>query len=189
MTTLLALLQFIAFDFAWFVAVWGGANGWPWVGSLPAAAIAVLHLLLNRKVVWKEAKLIVSILLFGVVLETALMGAGLIRYAGMAQGQVLPPIWIWALWLGFATIPTGSLSWLQGRGMLQLLLGAVFGPVAYWTGAKMGAAVLGEPTATSLLGIALAWALAFPALMLLADTISPRRAAPRLGAASSGRDI
>lgn len=178
MTVLLALFQFIAFDFAWFAAVWGGANGSPWLGSIPAVGIAILHLLLNRQVVWQEVKLIAAILLFGILLETGLMGAGLIRYAGMAQGQVLPPVWIWALWLGFATIPTGSLTWLQGRGVVQMLFGAVFGPLAYWTGVKMGAATLGAPAASSLFGIALAWFLAFPALMLLADTISPR---PRTG--------
>jgi hypothetical protein len=179
MTALLALFQFIAFDFAWFAAVWGGANGWQWLGSLPAVAIAGLHLLLNRHVAWQEAKLIAAILLFGILLETGLMGAGLIRYAGMAPGQILPPVWIWALWLGFATIPTGSLTWLQGRGFVQMVFGAVFGPLAYWTGAKMGAATLGESAAASLFGIGLAWFLAFPALMLLADTISPRRPALR----------
>jgi hypothetical protein len=181
MTALLALFQFIAFDFAWFAAVWGGANGWQWLGSLPAVAIAGLHLLLNRHVAWQEAKLIAAILLFGILLETGLMGAGLIRYAGMAPGQILPPVWIWALWLGFATIPTGSLTWLQGRGFVQMVFGAVFGPLAYWTGAKMGAATLGESAAASLFGIGLAWFLAFPALMLLADTISPR---PRPGRTS-----
>lgn len=185
MTAFLALFQFIAFDFAWFAAVWGGTHDWPWVGSLPAVAIAVFHLLLNRHAFWKEAKLIIAILLFGVLLETGLMGAGLIRYAGMAPGQVLPPVWIWALWLGFATLPTGSLTWLQGRGVLQMALGAVFGPLAYWTGAKMGAATLGEPAATSLLGIGLAWFLAFPTLMLLADTISPKASSKR---ASSSDD-
>lgn len=178
MTPLLALFQFIAFDFVWLAAVWGGANGWPWVGSLPAAALAAFHLFVNRHALRQEAKLILAILLFGVLLETGLMGAGLIRYVGMEHGQILPPAWIWALWLGFATLPTGSLTWLQGRGLLQMVFGAVFGPLAYWTGAKMGAATLGDPSASSLFGISLAWALAFPALMLLADTLSPRHPAP-----------
>jgi hypothetical protein len=80
---------------------------------------------------------------------------------------------VWALWLGFSSLPNGSLTWLQGRTGLQMLLGLIFGPLAYWTGAKMGAAAM--PTVGALLIIGLAWALAFRAIMLLAETISPRR--------------
>ncbi len=179
MQLLFSLTQFLAFDAAWLAAVAGGADGWPLMGSLPAVAVLGLHLFLNRPVLWAEIRLVLAITAFGILLETGLMGAGLIRYVGMAEGQVLPPVWIWALWLGFATIPNGSLTWLQGRGLLQVLFGALFGPLAYWTGAKMGAAVLPHPIA-SLTGIGLAWALAFPTIMLLADILSPRPGAGRV---------
>lgn len=178
MQALIALTQFLAFDVAWFAAVAGGADGWPWIGTLPAIAVLALHFFLNRVELWPEVKLVLAVTLFGVVLETAMMGAGLIRYAGMAEGQIMPPVWIWALWLGFATIPNGSLTWLQGRPMPQAALGAVFGPLAYWTGTKMGAAILPD-TLTSLIGIGFVWALAFPAIMMLAATLSPRLAAGR----------
>lgn len=118
-----------------------------------------------------------AILLFGLLLETGLMAAGVIRYAGTEAGQIVPPVWIWALWLGFATLPTGSLGWLSGRWKSQALLGAAFGPLAYWTGTKMGAAELPDPSTPALLAIALAWALAFPAIMMLAQTIAPRHPA------------
>jgi hypothetical protein len=116
-----------------------------------------------------------AIVLFGIVLEAGLMAAGVIRYAGAGPGQILPPVWIWALWLGFATLPNGSLGWLTGRWLTQALLGVVFGPLAYWTGAKMGAAELPDPSGSALVAIAVAWALAFPAIMMLAQSISPRR--------------
>ena len=88
---------------------------------------------------------------------------------------VLPPVWVWALWLGFASLPNGSFTWLQGRPGLQMLLGLLFGPLAYWTGAKMGAA--GMPEASALVVIGLAWALAFRAIMLMAEVMSARRSA------------
>lgn len=183
MHLLLALAQFLAFDAAWFAAVAGGAAGWAWLGSLPALGVLAFHLFVNRRDWWPETRLAFAIILFGILLEIGMMGAGLIRYAGMAEGQVLPPVWICALWIGFATIPNGSLTWLQGRGLLQMVFGALFGPLAYWTGAKMGAAVLPDPW-TSLLGIGLVWMLAFPAIMLLAATLSPR-----LAAGKAGRDL
>jgi hypothetical protein len=174
MTALLSLLQFLAFDAAWFAAVAGGAGGWPWLGSLAAVAVVGVHLWLNRRAFWPEVRLILVILLFGVLLETGLMGAGVIHYTGVEAGHILPPVWIWALWLGFATLPTGSLGWLANRWKTQALLGALFGPLAYWTGAKMGAAQLPDPSGPALLAIAVAWALAFPAIMMMAQAISPR---------------
>lgn len=167
-----ALFQFLAFDVAWASAVGGGAGGWPWLGTIPALALLALHLFLSRAVLWAEVRLVLAIALFGILLETGFMGAGLITFAGTPVLGVLPPIWVWALWLGFASLPNGSLTWLRGRGGLQMLLGLVFGPLAYWTGAKMGAADM--PGAGALFLIALAWALAFPTIMMLADAISPR---------------
>ena len=178
MTVLFSILQFLAFDTAWFLSVWGGAKGWPWLGLAPALGVLGLHLALHRATLWAEVKLAFAILLFGVLLEAGMMAAGLIRYAGTDPAQILPPVWIVALWIGFASIPNGSLTWLRGRSGLQVLLGLVFGPLAYWTGAKMGAASLAEPTALALTGIGIAWALAFPTLMRLAEAISPGRVSP-----------
>lgn len=175
MQAFLALFQFLGFDVAWASAVAGGAGGWPWLGSLPAMALLALHLFVSRRVLWAEVRLVLAITSFGILLETGFSGAGLVSFAGTPVLGVLPPFWVWALWLGFACLPNGSLTWLQGRAGLQMLLGLVFGPLAYWTGAKMGAAAM--PSGGALFVIGLAWALAFPAIMLLADTISPRRPA------------
>ena len=169
-----ALFQFFAFDAAWATAVAGGAGGWPFLGAIPALAVLALHLFVSRKVIGAELRLVFAIMVFGILLETGFMGAGLVRFAGTPVLGVLPPLWVWALWLGFASLPNGSLGWLQGRPGLQMLLGLVFGPLAYWTGAKMGAADM--PSAGALVIIGLAWALAFRAIMQLADTISPRQA-------------
>jgi len=179
MQSFMALFQFLGFDVAWASAVAGGAGGWPWLGGLPALGMLALHLFVSRRVLWAEVRLVLAITLFGILLETGFSGAGLVRFTGTPVLGVLPPVWVWALWLGFASLPNGSLTWLQGKTGLQMLLGLVFGPLAYWTGAKMGAAAM--PTGAALFVIGLAWALAFPAIMRLADTISPRRAAAGAG--------
>ncbi|MEI7600144.1 MAG: DUF2878 domain-containing protein [Aestuariivirga sp.] len=174
MQALTSLFQFLAFDVAWASAVAGGAGGWPWLGIIPALAVLALHLFVSRAVIWEELRLVLAIALFGILLETGFMGAGLVTFIGTPVLGVLPPIWVWALWLGFASLPNGSLTWLQGRTGLQMLLGLLFGPLAYWTGAKMGAAEM--PSAGALVIIGLAWSLAFPAIMRLAEAISPRPA-------------
>ena len=174
MQILLALFNFFAFEAAWLAAVKGGAGGWPWLGIIPALAVLALHLFVSRAVIWAELRLVLAIALFGILLETGFTGAGLVTFVGAPVLGVLPPIWVWALWLGFASLPNGSLTWLQGRTGLQMLLGLFFGPLAYWTGAKMGAAAM--PSAGALVIIGLAWSLAFPAIMRLAAAISPRSA-------------
>lgn len=178
MSLLYAITQFLAFDAAWFSAVAGGAAGWPWTGALPALVVVALHLVVSRRTAGPEAKLIVAITIFGVLLETGLMAAGVISYAGTAPGQIVPPVWIWALWVGFATLPNASLGWMRGRWLLQALFGFVFGPLAYWTGSKMGAASFPGSTGAALFVIALVWALAFPTIMLLAERIAPQAATP-----------
>lgn len=179
MRIVLALFNFLAFEAAWFAAVSGGAAGRGGLMSLAVVAVVAIHLALNRVRLWGEIQLILAVTLFGVLIEMGFMGAGLIRYAGTVEGQALPPIWIAALWFGFATLPNASLAWLKGRWRLQAVLGLLAGPLTYWGGAKLGAATLPDGGG-ALFAIGLAWALALPAIFLMAEALSP---APRARAA------
>lgn len=174
MRIILALFNFLAFEAAWFAAVSGGAAGRGGLMSLAVVAVVAIHLAINRARLWPEIGLILAVTLFGVLLETGFMGAGLIRYAGMVEGQVLPPVWIAALWFGFGTLPNASLAWLKGRWGLQVLLGAVAGPLTYWTGMKLGAASIPDGGG-ALFAIGLAWALALPAIFLMAEALAPKK--------------
>ena len=184
MQILLALFNFFAFEAAWLAAVKGGAGGWPWLGSAPVLAVVAAHLALNRPVLRQEMSLILAVTLLGVLLETGFMGAGLIRYAG-ADAAILPPVWIIALWFGFATLPNGCLGWLKGRWFLQAVLGLVSGIVTYWAGVKLGAATL-PSGGSGLFAIGVAWALALPAIFLLTEVLSPGRQ-PKAHSRTDGR--
>ena len=129
MSTLFALINFFAFEAAWFAAVAGGAAGYGWLGSVPALLVVLLHLAMNRPHLIREVKLIIAVTLFGLFLETGFMGAGFLTYAGTVPGQMYPPIWVIALWFGFGTLPNASLAWLKPRPFLQVLLGAIAGPI------------------------------------------------------------
>jgi hypothetical protein len=178
MTIFLALINFLAFEAAWFAAVAGGAAGYSWLGSVPALLVVILHLAMNRQHMLREAKLILAVTLFGTFVEAGFMGAGFLTYAGTGPGQMLPPVWVIALWLGFGTLPNASLAWLKPRPFLQMALGAASGPLTYWGGAEMGAATLPANAGSALFGIGFAWALALPVIFMLADALSePRRQA------------
>lgn len=71
--------------------------------------------------------------------------------------------------------------------VLAGLLGAVAGPLAYQAGARLGGASLGEPAWVSWTAIGLAWLVAMPLLVRLAEAtarLPPARAGtgPREGA-------
>jgi uncharacterized membrane protein YfcA len=70
----------------------------------------------------------------------------------------------------FATTLNIAFRWLRDRLVLASLLGAVFGPLSYFAGARLGAVVINDfPSA--LIALALAWALLLPGLLLLAKRL------------------
>jgi len=166
-----SLLNFTLFQLAWFAAITGGAAGYDGLAALPAVAVCLLHLGLNR-LSWRgEAWLVLGVTLLGLIVETAFINLGALHYAGSEAGAMLPPLWILALWLAFGTLPNGSLHWLKGKALLQIILGAVLGPLSYVAGVRLGAATLGEPEWLSIGVIAIGWGLAMPIMFRLAKRL------------------
>jgi hypothetical protein len=65
------------------------------------------------------------------------------------------------------------LAWLRGRYVLDALLGAAGGPLAYYLGARLGAIAFPDPPGLGLAIVAAAWALAVPLLLRLSWWIVP----------------
>jgi hypothetical protein len=57
----------------------------------------------------------------------------------------LAPVWIIAMWAGFATLLHVALRWLLPHRWLAALLGAVGGPLAYYAGMRLGAVNFPDP--------------------------------------------
>jgi tetrahydromethanopterin S-methyltransferase subunit D len=67
------------------------------------------------------------------------------------------------------------MGWLRGRYLAGAIFGAVGGPLAYLSGAKLGAASL--PSTDGLVILGITWAAAFPALLTVAEFVRRRLAA------------
>ncbi len=171
------LLLFVLFQSAWFACVWGGAQGQAWPGVLATAALLAY-------LGWKTRP--------ADVLRRAAVGAGLggildggLLYADMTafpqHAGALLPIWMLALWAGFAGVLPHMVPWLAGRRLLAIAFGAVGGPLAYYSAQALGAIeVAGLP---GFAAVAAAWALAM-AMLPLEDFARPQK--PALGSSSSG---
>ena len=171
------ILSFILFQIAWFAAVLGGAHHLDFVGSCPALVLFAFHIASNHRRWFSSCVIVFAIVLLGIVIEFLLLKSGAITYRGSTASASFPPLWILALWLAFATLPDGALSWLSGRTGLQVLFGALGGPLSYIAGEKLGAAELHTSFTYAMTVFAIAWAIATP-LCFLAVRVFSKNAEP-----------
>jgi hypothetical protein len=162
------LINILAFQIGWFACVLGAAHGMPAMGSLTALAIVGVHL--ARAANFRSELMLVALSgLIGLLADTLLILFGLIQYASGLLFENIAPHWIVAMWMIFATTLNISFRWLRGRPILAALLGAAAGPLAYAGGSGLGAATFPQGACPGLLGVALVWALAMPALIWISE--------------------
>ena len=173
------LINAILFQTAWFAAVLGAANGIPWLGTLvllPVLAVNIRLADLRRA----EACLILAAGLLGFAFDTALVAAGVFTPVQYLLPYPLSPPWMVGLWMSFAATLNVSMSWLQGRYLTAALFGAAGGPLAYLSGARLGATAT-EPDQYGLLLLAVGWGVITPLLLRLSVYLresGPAAAAP-----------
>ena len=164
---MLLLVNFVAFQAGWFAAVLGAANNMPWAGPLVIAAVIALHLRIAREP-RRELALILSCGLIGAVTDTILVAAGWVAYPAGSIVDNAAPYWIVAMWMLFATTLNVSLGWLKSRKALGAVFGLVGGPLAYYTGFKLGGIDLVDFEA-AILALGVAWGAVTPVLLVLAE--------------------
>lgn len=151
---------------AWFAVVLSAAHGQPAWGGLAALAVVAWHLCVAPGP-RSEAALIALVTLAGTAADTVVLQQGAITYASGQWSAAVPPWWMSALWAVFATSLNVTLRWMQGRLFVTVLIGAVAGPLAFASGARLGAAQLLDPTLALTL-LALEWAIMLPLLCVCA---------------------
>jgi hypothetical protein len=114
-----------------------------------------------------ERRLIGYALLIGLAWENLLSLSGLIVYPSGQPFGILAPVWIVAMWPLLAITLNVSLRWLKGLPAAAVLFGALGGPLAFFAGERLGAAVFPDPY-LAMAALAAGWAILFPLLMRLA---------------------
>ncbi len=120
------------FDLVWFCTV-AGRNDWLLV-ALPVVAVQIYLSSTRLGFNWW---LYLQLLVLGLLLETVVVVSGILDFTG---GFL--PLWLVALWFGFAAMVTTTLDWLAGRYVLAALIGIGSGPMTYAIGSRLGAAEL-----------------------------------------------
>jgi hypothetical protein len=159
-------INVVLFQAAWFAAVLGAAGGLPWLGPLVIIPTLAVHLAMqdDRR---GEVKLLLAAGVLGFIFDTAFVAGGVFTPLRHLLPRPFSPPWMVCLWLNFAATLNVSMAWLRGRYLLATLFGAIGGPLAYYSGAKLGATEA-LPSSTGMLLLAIGWGIMTPLLVWLA---------------------
>ena len=161
--------NFAVFEAAWFACILGVAHGQPLWGTAPIVAAVAWHVAISARPA-AELALVGVLCAIGLVAESAMVALGHVAYPCGQPIAWLAPYWLVALWGEFAIALNVTLRWLKRRPLLAAALGAVFGPLSFLGGVRLGAArFIDEPAA--LVALAAMWALLVPLVMAASDRL------------------
>ena len=163
------LANVVAFEAAWFACLLGVAHGQAGWGTAAVVVAIAWHVAISARPA-TELALAGVLCAIGLAAESVMVALGHVAYPAGQPVAALPPYWLVALWGEFAMAPNVTLRWLKRRPWLAAALGAVFDPLSFLGGARLGAArLVDEPAA--LVSLAVMWALLMPLLMAVSDRL------------------
>lgn len=158
------VVNFMLFQIGWVVSVVGASRGNPAAGVIYAAAWALLHHWHIPGYRFHELLLVLAAAGLGFIVDSLLVVGGYIAFPAHASLGSPSTVWMVSLWAMFAMTLRHSLGWLRGRHLVAALLGAVFGPLAYWAGSRIGAIHIHDGAVPA---IAAAWAASMAGLLAI----------------------
>ncbi|MFN3746944.1 MAG: DUF2878 domain-containing protein [Hyphomicrobiaceae bacterium] len=155
--TRLTALTLLGFQAVWLVCAWSAAHGRTVQAVAVCCAYAVIAVGLSRDRV-PAARLAALSAALGMVVESLLIGLGILIHVTTWPSPLIAPAWLIALWMAYgATVPaTRKLLGTRAR-LKSVLAGAIFGPLAYVAGGALGALTIVQPALPAILTIALLW--------------------------------
>ncbi len=162
------IVNIVGTQISWFACAWGAANGLPWLGIVVVAVFLSLHVWWSGNRL-RQLQFIFTVGVLGMVIDSLSKITGLLNYNSDILNIVwLAPLWIGALWLQFATTLNASLAWLQDNYFIACVMGAIFGPLSYLGGARLGALSLNHDKTFTIIALAIIWGIVMPSLAWLA---------------------
>ena len=161
------LVNFAVFEAAWFACIFGVAHGQPSWGTAAVVAAIAWHVAISARPA-SELTLIGILCALGLVAESLVVAQGNVAYSAGQPVSWLAPYWMVALWGEFGIALNVTLRWLKRKPWLAAPLGAVFGPLSFMGGVRLGGArFVDEPAA--LVTLVVMWAVLMPLVMWLSD--------------------
>ena len=105
--------------------------------------------------------LILWVAILGMVVDSALTVTGVFSFSSPDYGLLIP-WWLLALWAGFAGTLRHSLAYFRKHYLFSFVGGAIFGPLSYAAGARLGAVEFEMGTTVTMAILSPIWAVVFP---------------------------
>ncbi len=171
-TSFQALTNYAGLQIGWLACALGAAWGYPWLGPVVVAGHVALHFgwATRRKA---ELYFILLAAALGLLVDGGQKASGLLTYASDNSLPWLAPYWIVAMWVLFATGFSTSLKWLRGRYRLAAIGGAIFGPLSYAGGARLGGIEFNYDYYFTMVVMGVIWALVMVGLSWLSTALRP----------------
>jgi hypothetical protein len=161
------LANFVVFEAAWLACVLGVAHAQPLWGTAAVAAAIAWHVAISARPA-TELALVAILCVIGLVAESLVVAQGHVAYPAGQPVAWLAPYWMVALWGEFGIALNVTLRWLKRRPWLAALLGAVFGPLSFMGGVRLGGARFVDAPA-ALVTLACMWAVLMPLVLWISD--------------------
>jgi len=162
------------YQLMWLAAIWGAGRGMWWPGPLAAAPFVAW--VLARPGALTDLKLMAFVLPLGCLMDSILAASGLLHYAAPVPTTHLAPVWIAAIWCGFALTLRHTFRFLMGRPWLAAVFGAIGAPLAYLGAARGWQAVaFGHGAWPAIALLAALWMLAMPLMLHIAVALEKHR--------------
>ena len=165
------IFNILGFQICWWICVIFSTTNYSYVGPLAMLLYIVLHLLYitdERKELW----LVFLVALIGTIFDSIFILIGFFNYSSsFGLFMYLAPLWITAMWAGFATTLNHSLSWINKNYYLAFLMGFIFGPISYLTGRNFEAIQFHVSDSIGLLALAFSWGFIIPLIVIINKNI------------------
>lgn len=148
------ILNLLMFQAYWFACILGG-------NLIAVMGLLCYGLLYSRFVgnPLKQWEALLAILFCGGLMDAIMAYTHIITF----NATEALPIWLACLWLGFATLFFHGLQWLRKFSLPVIaLIGAILGPLTYWSGAQLSNNSLSSGLTVFIISYATAWAILLP---------------------------
>ena len=159
------------FQGVWWLCVLGALWGVQYLGPIAMLIFIAIHMLIIGKGK-NELLFLFLIACIGTIVDSIKLTSGFISYMGGYETiKIIAPLWITAMWVGFASTINHSLGWVHGRYLIAIMLGVIFGPLSYILGVKLQALTFNYSVIASSIILAIVWGTAIPLMYLLSNKL------------------
>lgn len=159
------LIRIIVLQSLWYLFIKLGDHNLSWTFPLLALAYTALDKYFFIKEMSWNIYFRFTLFLFvsGLIIDSLVLQFGLIQFAGWYA--LSSPPFLWAIWIIFLPYYPIAFKKFYGEYALAAICGAIFAPISYYSGSKIGNLIL--TTKWTLAVISLMWAIFFPTSVLI----------------------